>query len=245
MANVYTGKNKIAQTSSSTLPFAPVEYTAQYHNLLNNILRLYFAQIDNVTGSLLSTAGGAYLEFPHVSASDSTDQTTADNTATVVRWNTIDSNIGFTFNYPSTPPAPANPLAYSVTANKPGIYKIDYSLQFANTDNNKIHEVFVWLEIAPAGTTTFGNVAGSGSKFSVPGEHTTSDGYLVAYSSLTFQVTTGDSIRLMWATSKAYVVSPAADGIYMEAYAAQTSPFAMSAIPSAVGTIAFVSNIPA
>jgi len=40
-----------------SLPFAPVEYTQQYQDQLNNILRQYFAQIDN-PGTLAGSASG-------------------------------------------------------------------------------------------------------------------------------------------------------------------------------------------
>ena len=38
----------IALTRAPLLPFAPVEYDRQYHDTLNNILRQYFATIDNL-----------------------------------------------------------------------------------------------------------------------------------------------------------------------------------------------------
>lgn len=34
-------------TKSPNLPIAPVEYSQQYQDQLNNVLRLYFAQLDN------------------------------------------------------------------------------------------------------------------------------------------------------------------------------------------------------
>lgn len=40
---------------SPFLPLAPVEYDRQYHDTFNNILRQYFAQIDNAGPSAAST----------------------------------------------------------------------------------------------------------------------------------------------------------------------------------------------
>ena len=42
-------------TRSPALPLAPVEYDRQYQDTLNNILRQYFAQLDNAGPSAAST----------------------------------------------------------------------------------------------------------------------------------------------------------------------------------------------
>jgi hypothetical protein len=220
------GKEKLNFTNAPALPFAPVQYDRTYQDTTNNILRQYFNSLDNVTSQLLSNGGGRYLSFPHIAAQDSTNQYTTDNTATKVLWNTLDSGLDFTLNVDST-----------ATATRTGIYKIDYSLQFANSDN-ALHYAYVWLRV---GST---DIVGSASKFSVPARKSVgNDGYIVAYSSVTFQMDAGESMALYWAVSQAKVLSPAADGIYMEAYPAQTSPFAMPSIPSAIGSIVFVSGV--
>ena len=42
-------------TKSPNLPIAPVEYNQQYQDQLNNVLRLYFAQLDNAGPSAAAT----------------------------------------------------------------------------------------------------------------------------------------------------------------------------------------------
>jgi hypothetical protein len=42
-------------TKSPNLPIAPVEYSQQYQDQLNNVLRLYFSQLDNPGPSSAST----------------------------------------------------------------------------------------------------------------------------------------------------------------------------------------------
>jgi hypothetical protein len=42
-------------TKSPNLPIAPVEYDQQYQDQLNNVLRLYFAQLDNPGPSSAAT----------------------------------------------------------------------------------------------------------------------------------------------------------------------------------------------
>lgn len=219
------GRDNLDPTKAPALPFAPIQYDRQYQDSNNNILRQYFNTLDNTTGQLLGAAGGRYLTFPHIAAQDTTDQyATATNTPTKVLWNTLDSGLAFTLNPNST-----------ATPDYRGVYKIDYSLQFFNTDP-QIHDAFVWLRLN--GT----DVVGSGSTFSVPNSHGGTPGAVVAYSSVTFLVSQLDEISLYWATNLA-ATSGGGAGVYIHAAPAQTVPFAMPAIPSAIGTITFVSGV--
>jgi hypothetical protein len=219
------GRDKLDFTKAPAIPFAPVEYDRGAMDTTHNILRQYFNTLDNVTGQLLSNGGGRFLSFPHISARDETDQyATATDTATKVLWDTLESGLDFTLNPNST-----------ATPNDTGVYKIDYRLQFLNTAN-QIHEAFVWLEIDGV------NVPGSGSIFSVPNSHGGVDGALVAYSSVTFAITGGEDIALYWATNLA-ATSGGGNGVYLHASPAQVSPFAMPSIPSAMGSIVFVSGV--
>jgi hypothetical protein len=59
-----------------------------------------------------------------------------------------------------------------------------------------------------------------------------------------FSLEVGDEMELYWATGQAYDTSPATDGIYIEALAAQASPYIRPATPSALGSITFVSRLP-
>jgi hypothetical protein len=219
------GKDRLDSTKAPALPFAPVQYDRGYSDTTHNILRQYFNTLDNVTGQLLSNGGGRFLSFPHIAAQDSTDQyATGTNTATKVLWNTLDSGLGFTLNPNST-----------ATPDNTGVYKIDYSLQVFNTAS-QIHEAYVWLQINGV------DVAGSASVFSIPNRHGGVDGAVVAYSSVTFTVTGGDEVALYWATDLA-ATSGGGNGVYLHASPAQTSPFALPSIPSAIGSIVFVSGV--
>jgi hypothetical protein len=211
---------------------APIVYDQRYIDQLTNALRLYFNQIDNGMGFLLSDSGGSSLSLPHIAASDSTDQlATASNTPTEVKWNALESGLGWTLNAPGT-----------ATANVPGVYTIRYSLQLANTDNAQ-HDAAVWLKINTG--SGLADVPRSTTIFTVPARKSAGVfSYVCAYSEATFEVETGDTIALYWATNQAYRVSPSTDGVYIEAIAAQTSPYARPAIPSAIGSITFVSRLP-
>jgi hypothetical protein len=215
-------------SKAPNLLVAPITYAQQYQEQLNNALRLYFNQIDNGLGFLLSGTGGSSLSLPFVAASDSTDQITADaDTPTVVKWNTLEGGNGFTLNSPG-----------SATALVSGVYKITYSLQFVNTDN-AIHNAAVWLKVnnvdVPRSTTIFTLQARkSAGVFN----------FVCAYSEVVFSLEAGDELELYWAADAAYRVSPARDGIYIEALAAQASPYVRPATPSALGSITFVSRLP-
>ena len=69
---------------------------------------------------------------------------------------------------------------------------------------------------------------------SVPPKHGSSDGYLIVACNFYIDLTAGDTVE-MWAAVEN-------TSVYMEAYAAQTSPFAMPAIPSVVVTLTYVST---
>ena len=57
--------NRYRPVVAPRLPSAPVEYNAQYQEQFMNILRLYFNQLDNLTGVLLGETGGRFLRFPY------------------------------------------------------------------------------------------------------------------------------------------------------------------------------------
>jgi hypothetical protein len=213
------------------LPTAPTEYDQRRDDQLNYSLRLYFNLLDNFLASIANQFGGAGFAFPYISASDSTDQlATASNTPTVIKWNTLESGNGFTLNAPG-----------SATALVSGVYKITYSLQFTNTDNSA-HDAAVWLKINTG--SGFVDVPRSTTIFTVPARKSAGVfSYVCAYSEVVFTLNAGDDVELYWATNQAYATSPATAGIYIEAIAAQTSPYARPAIPSAIGSITFVSAL--
>jgi hypothetical protein len=217
------------------LPLPPREYDSLSATDQIRVLRLYFNLLDNFFSNTILDAlngglGGNGITFPHIAASDSTDQIAGgDDTPTVVEWNTLDSGYLWTLNSPG-----------SAVADVAGVYRITYSLQFINTAN-AIHYATVWLKV------NNNDVANSSTIFTVPARKSASpgeEGYLAAYSEATFTVQVGDEIELYWATDLAGNPTTPTDGVYMFHDAAQTTPFARPAIPSAIGSITYVSAIP-
>jgi hypothetical protein len=217
---------------SPALPLPRELYNRQYFDQFIRVLTLYFNQLDSTTPleAEYFLGGGWALTNPHIAASDSTDQIAGgNNTPTVVNWNTLDSGFGWTLAAPGT-----------ATAEYAGVYKITFSLQFINTAN-AVHYATVWLKVNGS------DVANSATIFTVPARKSSSpgeEGYLAAYSEITFTVNAGDDIELYWATDLAGNPTTPTDGVYIFHDAAQTSPYARPAIPSAIGSITFVSAIP-
>jgi len=225
------GKNFVAPA----IPLPPVNYSQVSATDQIRVLRLYFNLLDNffsntILDALNGAAGGNGITFPHIAASDSTDQIAGgNNTPTVVKWNTLDSGYLWTLDSPG-----------SATAAVAGVYTIRYSLQLVNSAN-AIHFATVWLKV------NNNDVPNSATKFFIPSRKSNTpgeEGYVAAYSEVTFTVQVGDEIELYWATDLAGNPTTPTDGVYIFHDAAQVSPFARPAIPSAIGSISWLSAIP-
>lgn len=216
---------------SPALPLPRELYDRQYFDQFIRVLTLYFNQLDSTTPlqNDYYVGGGWLLTIPHISASDSTDQIAGgNNTPTVVEWNTLDSGFGWTLAAPGT-----------ATAQYDGVYKITYSLQFINTAND-VHYATVWLKVNNV------DVPNSATIFTIPARKSASpgeEGFNAAYSEATFSMNAGDEVELYWATDLAGDPTVPTDGVYIFHDAAQTTPFARPAIPSAIGSITFVSAL--
>ena len=217
----------VRATKAPNLPIPTIAYSQTFTESFSNALRLYFNTLDAFTTNVSTTAGGSALSFPHIAASDSTDQiATGNDIPTVINFNTLDSGLGWTLNAPG-----------SATAGFSGVYTIRYSLQFVNTAN-AIHNATVWLKVNNV------DLANSATSFSIPARKSVGvPSYVAGYSEATFEINSGDEIELYWATDLAGNPVGPVDGIYIFHDAAQTVPYARPAIPSAIGSITFVSRI--
>ena len=217
---------RLQSTPSPNLPIAPNQYSIQHFDILSNVLRLYFNRLDQNLTALFSNLGGKYLNNPYISAYDSSSQyATGNNTPTAINWSMGDVN-GFTL------------AGTSAQALQAGVYKITYSLQFANTDN-AIHDAVVWLRVN--GSTSANDVIESATKFSIPARKSAGvPSYVCGYSEVVFELDTNDTVSLWWATPTA-ATSGGGLGVYIIAEPAQTVPYPHPSIPSAIGSITFVS----
>ena len=231
MTYVVTSEFELNRVVAPRLPAATQQYDERYINQLNNVLRLYFNQLDNILGQLSTSGGISGVRFPFIAASDNAIQyATAADTPTIVQWDTLEQGNGFTLNAGNT-----------ATAEFAGIYKITYSLQFANNDN-VAHDAVVWLRVN--GATSAADITDSSTIFTVAARKSAGvPTFVCGYSEVVFQLDAGDTLGLWWGTNQA-ATSGGATGIYIDYRAAQTTPMPYPAVPSAIGSITFVSALP-
>ena len=212
------GSNRIINPAPPNLPLGTDQYERRYQDQFANVLRLYFNQLKNALGELFSNVGGKYLSFPYGAIQRTTNKTFTANTATQITFDQNDYLNGCT-----------NDGTDGIVVQQAGIYNYQFSVQFANTDAG-VQTAYVWLRKNGV------DIPGTGSKFDVPSKHAGSDGYLIAACNFYVDLNAGDYVTMYAAVANA--------SVYMEAYAAQTSPFPAPAIPSVVATLSFVSALP-
>ena len=199
------------------LPTAPQQYETRFQDQHSDVLRLYFNQLSGNLNALTGTRGGQYLNNPYAAIQRTTDRTFTANTATEVTFDQNDFLNGC-----------ENDGTNGILVNQSGIYNYQFSVQFANSDS-QAHTGWIWLRVNNT------NVLGTGSQFTVPSKHGSTNGHLIAAANFYVQLTAGDFVKMFAAVDDATV--------YMESYPAQTTPFVMPAIPSIVATLSFVSSV--
>ena len=231
--------NPLNNPAVPALPIAPETYKRSWGAATLNVLRLYFNQIKAMLDEIVRLAtifnSGEYgqtIVFPNIGAYYYPEQyATADNTPTIVQWSDTTSLRDFTLNVDNT-----------ATATYAGVYKITYSIELANDDNSARDAIF-WLRVN--GDTSADDVDNSTTVFTVPARKSAGvPSYVCAYSEVVFELAAGDSVGLWWGTDKA-ATSGGTTGVYLYARAAQTTPMPYPETPSAIGSITFVSAIPA
>lgn len=193
------------------------QYSRQYQDQLNQILRLYFNQLNGVLSSLSGPRGAKYINAPYAAIQRTTDKSFAANTATQITFDQNDFLNGC-----------SNDGTDGISVDQAGIYNYQFSVQFRNSDT-QIHGAWVWLRINGV------DAPGTGSKFDVSSKHGGVDGFVIGACNFYVQLETGDTVE-MWAAVDDVAVT-------FDAESAQTSPFAMPAIPSVVATLSFVSSV--
>jgi hypothetical protein len=199
------------------LPAATVQYDFNYQNELNNILRLYFNQLDNSLTALLNSNGGAYLRSPYGAFSDFTDQTATANTANLVTLATTDFSNQVTIS------------SSKITVQNAGIYNLQFSVQVENNDNAP-QDVFFWLK--QNGT----DIVGSTGKVGLPARKNPGDPFHdIKGWNYFLSMDATDYVEIYWSTTSA--------NVSIQTYAASASPTKPSTA-SVVATMSFVSALP-
>ena len=203
------------------LPIPHKEYSEPQQEQLNRSLRVYFQQLDSTTPieSEYFKGRGDQLVIPYGEFFSTATQTAANTTtAYAVTFTNTDSSNQITLS---------NSSRLNVTY--PGIYNIQFSLQFANNSTAPI-DIDAWLRLN--GT----DVANSNSRFGLSQRKGAGDPFHILGSvSLIQRLAAGDYVEIFWRTSDV-------NGT-IQYYAAGTSP-TRPAIPSAIVAISFVSAVP-
>jgi hypothetical protein len=216
MTFVVTTEFDLSQTVSPRLPNAPIEYDYRYLDQLNNILRLYFNQLDKIIGQLNASNQAAVINVPYLAVQDTVSHTVTANTANAMTFDTVDYS-----NNCSLVSSSQLKVTYA------GIYNLQFSTQFQNTDTQE-HDLSIWLR--KNGT----DIAGSTGFVSVINKHGGVNGHAIVGWNFYVSLAANDYIQLYWSTTNAAVT--------IQAYAAGVSP-TRPATASNVATLTFVSAI--
>jgi len=216
MANV---KQQLETPSLPSLGYPSEVYDRRNLNENNGALNIFSRKLTSVLGSLFGPRGGKFMNNPHGAFQDSTDQTAANTTtAYAVTFNTTDFSNGVTIASNSR-----------ITVADSGIWNLQFSIQFTNTTNSS-QDVDVWFRVN--GT----NVANSNSRFGFAPRKGAGDPFhIIAAINYFVSLNATDYVEIMW--------RPTDIGVQIEQYAASASP-TRPAVPSAIVTMSFVSNLP-
>jgi hypothetical protein len=178
----------------------------------------YAKRITNALAALFGPRGGKYINAPYGAFQDSTDQVAANTTtAYAVTFDTTDFNNGVTLSNSSR-----------LNVSQSGIYNIQFSIQFTNTTNAS-QDVDVWFR--KNGT----NADKSNSRFGFAPRKGAGDPFhTIAAINYFLSLNANDYVEIMWRTTDV--------GVSIEQYPAGTSP-TRPAVPSAIVTLSFVSNL--
>ena len=216
MANV---KQQLEVPSIPSLGFTPETYDRRVFAENNGALNGYFRKLISVLGSLFGPRGGEFMNNPHGAFHDSTDQAAANTTtAYAVTFNTTDISNGVTLS---------NSSRLNVTDS--GVFNIQFSIQLKNTTNDS-HDVDIWFR--KNGT----NVDNSNSRYHPPARKSTGDpSHMIAALNFFIELDAGDYVEIIYKVDNVNVT--------LEHFAAGSSP-TRPAVPSAIATVSFVSNLP-
>jgi hypothetical protein len=211
----------LTQTTPPALPHAPDQYSRQYHDQMNNVLRLYFSTLNNLISQLKASGSTTIttLKFPYGAFQDGTTQTAANTTtAYPITFNTTDFSNGVTMVSSSR-----------FTVASAGMYNLQFSVQLDNSTNNTV-DVDIWFR--KNGT----NIPASNSRFGLAPRKSVGDPFhTIAGLNYFVDMQTTDYVQLVWCTSDV--------GATIKNYAVGTSPTRPS-IPSVIATMTFVSALP-
>jgi hypothetical protein len=179
--------NTVQTPKAPSLPFAEVQYSRNYLDQLNNVLRLYFNQLDNTFQSLLSIAGGAAFKFPVGSFYLTTQQTIpVINTAYAIPFNNTAVSNQVSIGSPTS----------RIVVDVAGYYNFQFSAQLAKTAGSTM-TAWIWPRVNGV------DIADSNTKLQLTGS---SSSEMVAAWNFVLPMNAGDYFELYWAADHVDVI---------------------------------------
>jgi hypothetical protein len=204
--------------AAPALPNATEEYEARLIDKITSVLRLYFTQVDNFLSQLSGNYGGTALGFPSGDFFDTTNQTAAAATTTLITINTADLT-----NFVSLV------SGSQIKVSKAGYYNVQFSIQAVNT-GAAVDNMTVWFR--KNGT----DISQSAGVVGIPAKHGAINGALVFGWDQLFQLAANDYLQLYWITD--------AGTSSLATFAASGGAPIHPAAPSIGVTIKYVSAVP-
>ena len=221
MTYIVTTENELSQVAAPNLPLATPQYDPRYLDQLNNVLRLYFNQLDKIIGQLQTGSGsidGTGIRFPYGAFSSYTTQSTTVNTATLLTLSNTDFSNQVSLVTGS-----------KITAAVAGIYNLQFSVQIQNLDVAP-QDTYIWLK--QNGT----DIVGSTGLLGMPARKNPADPFHdIKGWNYYLSMNAGDYVQIYWSTTSVNVTIPT--------YAASGTPTKPSTA-SVVATLSFVSALP-
>ena len=217
MTYLVTSNYEINKVAPPALPQAVNEYSRSYQDQLNNVLRLYFNQLDQIFNKLDTGSGISTVRFPYGAFSSGVDQSTTANTATLITLDTTDFSNDVSIS------------TSKITVANAGIYNLQFSVQLENS-NNAPQDVYIWLKQNGV------DITGSTGVVGMPARKNPGDPFHGIYGWNYFvSMTAGQYIEIYWSTTSV--------NVSIQYYAASGSP-TKPATQSVVATMSFVSALP-
>ena len=95
MSYIITSETALSRIAAPNLPLGTPEYSRQYQDQLNNVLRLYFNRLDNLLAQLQTSSGGAGIRLPYGAFQDTAYTTLNGGINNSVTTITVVSTAGF------------------------------------------------------------------------------------------------------------------------------------------------------
>jgi hypothetical protein len=220
MATITTTKEfTLVSAKAPRLASATPVYDPQYVDALNNILRLYFNQLDNFNQSLISGDGGQYLSAPYGAFTNTGNHTAAAATVTAIDFDTTDLANRVSIG--------ATPSQIIVQAQ--GVYNLQFSVQASN-DSAQIDDLTIWMRLNGVDIPNSAGLSG------VPNKHGAIHGHMIIGWNFMVAMNTGDYMELYWTTDSGHSS--------LVTYPASAVAPIHPASPSCILTMSFVSALP-